>query len=404
LIILKTNNRFRCGGWETYVKGLKFTNVFTRVQFRWNYDIILRDMDGSLTGHANGSAVAADNITLNDPNCFTSNALAYENGVACKSTEWIRFAFDSIQPNLVQMANITNEQDQMVISYKLVLRLTYKNLGGFMFALEANHKYTMVFDQAANPTNVSFSGALWNFKPGQYVIMQLILKRKPDVVQFGGSTVSVESLAPLTSSMASGSWYWTNSTLTLSFILGNTGPTTFVQPFLDVPLKFEAYVCQYAFCQAPVSPALLLPITSRPTNALYWSNLSTWNTIAFSGGYVYTQNGSAVVRAPMNGDNVRIPLGVYVVVDTELPVMKYLEIEGYLEFDNGRSHALSCDILLINGGQLIIGWENDPILTDVTISITGNKTGALKYMLADRSTTIGYKAIGVFGGMLVMFY
>ena len=127
-----------CGGWETYVKGLKFTNVHTNVQFRWNWDIILRDVDGSLTGYVNGSAVSAENITKNDPNCKPHTA--FDNGVACQNTEWIRLAFDDINPSLVLEANITNELGVMVTSPKLSKRLTYNSNGGFMFALEANHR------------------------------------------------------------------------------------------------------------------------------------------------------------------------------------------------------------------------------------------------------------------------
>ena len=261
----------------------------------------------------------------------------------------------------------------------------------------------MVFDQADYPMNVSFDGAFWNFKPGQYIIMQLIMHKKPDVVSFNNmytrnSIVSTESLNPLTPSSPSGSWYWDNSTLTLSFILGNTN----TQPFLDIPISFTAYVCKFLNCQAPVSPALLLPIAARPANALFWSNISTWQTISLSGGIVYKDtDGAAVVRAPIDGDDVLIPTNIYVVVDTQLPKLRYLTIDGYLELDNNISHALSCDVLLINGGQLIVGWETNPILTDVTISITGNKTGAFPYLLADDTTSIGYKAIGVFGGKIL---
>ena len=380
------------------MSGLKFTNVLKKVQWRWNWDIILRDIDGSLTGYVNGSAVSAENITLGNTNCHANTN--FDNGVSCEKTEWIRFAYDSLNPDLVKLANITNTKNQMATSPRYGKRLTYKNDGGYMFGLEVNQRYTLTFDMAGNPTNVSFNGAFWNFKQGQYVIMQLVMKKKPDVVDFNylytaNSIVSTESLGPITPSSPSGSWYWENSTLTLSFILGNTNTL----PFLDIPISFTAYVCRYLNCQIPVSPALLLPITARPANALYWSNISTWNTIAFGGGYVYTQNGEPIVRAPTDGDNVRIPTGVYVVVDTQLPKIKHLEIEGYVELDNGRSHTLQCDILFIDGGQLIVGWENNPILTDVTISITGNKSGSVPYLLSDDVTAIGYKAIGVFGGI-----
>ena len=336
-------------------------------------------------------------MTLKDPNCHINSG--FDNGVSCERTEWIRFAYDTLQPNLVIEANMTASNQGMASSIKRAKRLTYKHNGGFMYALEANQRYTMTFDEAAYPTNVSFNGAFWNLKPGQYVIMQLVMRKKPDVVTFNylytsNTILSAESLNPLTQASPSGTWYWENSTLTLSFILSNTN----TRPFLDIPISFAAYVCRFLNCQLPVSPALLLPITARPANALFWSNISTWNAISFGGGFVYTQNGEAIVRAPIDGDNVKIPIGIYVVVDTPLPKLKHLLIEGYLEFDNGRPHDLECEILLIDGGQLIVGWEHDPILTDVTISITGTKAEALPYFLSDQTTTIAYKSIGVFGG------
>ena len=147
----------------------------------------------------------------------------------------------------------------------------------------------------------------------------------------------------------------------------------------------------------PVSPALKLPVTSRPPDALYWSNLTTWYTIALQGGYSYSVNGTP--QFPSDYDSVKIPDGLYVVVDTVLPKMKYLELEGILELDNGRDHYLEANIIFINGGQLIIGWENNPILTNVTISITGKKEDALDYLLPDKYTSIGFKSIGVYGGL-----
>ena len=60
-------------------------------------------------------------------------------------------------------------------------------------------------------------------------------------------------------------------------------------------------------------------------------------------------------------------------VDTELPKLKSLRIEGILEFDNNRDHYLEVDHIFINCGQLIIGWENDPMLNKTEIVLTGEK-------------------------------
>ena len=169
------------------------------------------------------------------------------------------------------------------------------------------------------------------------------------------------------------------------------------QPLLDVPVLFSAYVCRFVGCITPTSPSLRAPVTSRPPDALYWSNLTTWYTVAIYGGYRNSVDG--ILQPPSDYDSVKIPDGLYVVVDTVLPKMKYLEIAGIIELDNGRDHYLEANIIFINGGQLIVGWENDPILTNVTISITGKKADAVDYLLPNKFTTIAFKSIGVFGGL-----
>ena len=167
---------------------------------------------------------------------------------------------------------------------------------------------------------------------------------------------------------------------------------------MDISAKFSAYVCRYENCILPVSPALKLPVTSRPADALYWSNLTTWTTIALHSGYVYTST-NGINPFPSLNDSVRVPIGLYLVVDTAIPQLKYLEIEGILEFDNNLSHNLTCEIIFIDGGQMIVGWENNPILTDVTITVTGKKAEAFTYTLPNEIDPLGYKAIGVYGGL-----
>ena len=260
-----------------------------------------------------------------------------------------------------------------------------------MCALETMQDYLLEFDQAPYPTNISYSGTYYSILPGQYVIIKHRMLKKPDLVSFGYSSLPTsESLFPLTASNKLGDWYWENSTKTLSYFIANTQKRL---PFLDVDMYFSALKCRYAGCQPPVSPALKLPVTSRPNNALFWSNFTTWQIIAAELG-----NNALYAQFPKDYDDIRIPDGVYVVVDTVLPKFRFLIIEGVLELDNKISHKLEFDILFINGGQLIIGWENDPILTDVQILVNGEKSG-LGYKLPNNIDSIGYKAIGVYGGL-----
>ena len=174
-----------------------------------------------------------------------------------------------------------------------------------------------------------------------------------------------------------------------SYIIKNTNNDATT----DVTVSFSASVCAFIGCKTPTSPALKLPVSSRPADALFWSNLTTWSTIALHDGYVYTTDGT--VRLPIDNDRVKIPDGLYVVVDIALPFLKDLEIQGILELDNNRDHHLQTEVIFINGGQLIVGWENNPILTNVTIELTGTKSDAYDYRFNGYANL---KTIGVYGG------
>jgi hypothetical protein len=168
------------------------------------------------------------------------------------------------------------------------------------------------------------------------------------------------------------------------------------QPSFDFNINFAAYKCRFAGCLPPVSPAFKLPVTQRSKNALFWSNISTWEIIAEPGWAGYKVNGSN--NMPKDGDNVKIPQDFYVVVDCPLPKMNILQIDGILELDNGRGHVLQTNLTFINGGQLIIGWEKNPINTSVEIILTGEKD-AMQFKLPDELSMIGGKGIGVYGGL-----
>jgi hypothetical protein len=255
----------------------------------------------------------------------------------------------------------------------------------------------MVFNEASNPTNISYTGTYYALKPGDYIIMQHIMRKQPDRVEYGNDQYakSEQSLTPLTSASASGSWYWSNATSTLSYIISNQRN---IQPDLDVSISFRAYVCRYTFCINPVSPDLKPPVKSRPATALFWSNLTTWDQVALSGGTGFRDAVNGSIRFPQDGDQeLLIPEILYVVVDVApLPKFKLIKLDGILELDNGFDHYLECELMLINGGQLIVGWEDRPILTNVTIAVTGAKDQSSYTTLPDNLNT--FKSIGVYGG------
>ena len=281
----------------------------------------MQDLDGSLTGTKDAVVVFNNNLTKNNPNCKDDGT--YLNGIACSNTDgWIRLAFNDLIPEYVVMTNFTNSNHQMATIPKLKKRLTHPK--GYMAALETNQEYQFDFDEAPYPTNITFTGQFYSIAPGKYVIMKHYMLKKPDQVSLGNKDFPTsESLTPLTSSNKMGDWYWDNSTRSLSYMVKNSANR---QPFLDVPVNFQAIKCRYAGCQPPTSPALKLPVTSRPIDALFWSNISTWNSVAQS------LSNPLLATFPVDSDSVTIPDGLYVVVDTKLPKLKYLIIEGLFFF------------------------------------------------------------------------
>lgn len=268
------------------------------------------------------------------------------------------------------------------------IRLTHPV--GFIMNLEVNQSYRFVYDKVLRPTNISLNATLYDLKPYDYVIFKYNLADRPDKVQFETGTDLTQSYLPLSPIYNSnGDWYWDNDTYTLSFMIINKPPQ---YPLADFPVLINVYKCRYYGCTPPIDPAYKLPVKSRPKDALFWSDLSTWSTIGRPGW------GGNQYGFPKENDNVIIPDGKYVVFDCKLPNLMILQIEGVLEFDNGMDHYLEVEFIFINGGQLIIGWENDPILTDVEIVLT-NKRDTFGFRLPNYLTLVGTKGIGVYGGL-----
>jgi hypothetical protein len=163
--------------------------------------------------------------------------------MVCSNTEpWIRFAFNNFVPSLVALINITNVNNQMATSPRLMKRLTHPF--GYMAALEANQEYLLELNQVFSPTNISYTGTFYGIPPNEYIIIKHRLSQKPDRVSFSNSLlIGNESTLPLSNSVnRNGDWYFDNETNILSYIISNNYPIT---PMLDVPVSFNAYKCRY---------------------------------------------------------------------------------------------------------------------------------------------------------------
>ena len=271
-------------------------------------------------------------------------------------------------------------------------RLTHPN--GFMVDLEANQTYQIDFVGASYPPTISYTGVFYGLKPNQYLIIKHQMKTMPDKVTVYNNE-STKSSTPLTiDKNQNGDWYWDTIAQILSYIIHNKAG---ILPFLDAAISFSTVKCAYPNCQTPVPPqpnTSGLPI-SRPNTAIFWSNMSTWQT-----AYIIRSDQiiTSVSSLPQTNDSIQIPSGVWVVVDIALPILRHIQIDGVLEFDDSLDNTLSVNDIFINGGQLIVGWENKTFNHNLNIKLTGDKSTE-QYTYPNGVNTMGAKAIGVYGGL-----
>lgn len=133
--------------------------------FRWPYDGLYFDKDGSLAGLPNATIMRPDGIWNMSTECFP--AANFINAIQCPSYlgSWIRFAFN--QANLDQNGEslfIYDMSNNVTSVPSLHKRLTHPD--GYMMVLQAKKTYTLVFQNA----NVCI-GNLCNF----YVLCILII-------------------------------------------------------------------------------------------------------------------------------------------------------------------------------------------------------------------------------------
>ncbi|CAF3397266.1 unnamed protein product, partial [Rotaria socialis] len=300
---------------------------------------------------------------------------------------WVRYAFNNanLAPN-GEALFIYDTSNHYTIVLNLKKRLTHPD--GYMMDLLTRQSYLFQFNGANSSVNLSYTGVVYDLVPGDYLIIRHNIDYIPDRVYTTSSSIlAASSNTPLTATNNNGDWYFDNATKEFSYIVKNPSTNT---GMIDVSVKLNLYKCRYPNCEFPAQPGLELPATVRPVDALYWSNDSHWSfALEGYGGY-----GSV---KPSDNTNIYIPRGVWLVIDYPLPRIRSLRIDGVLEFEQDMNNTLYVDSILINGGQLIVGWPNNPLRSKVDIIITGSSS--VNVLLPNNAGSIGQKVIGVLGGL-----
>jgi hypothetical protein len=132
----------------TVFSQLSFTNVLNRGNFRWQYDGMYRDDDGSLANVPGAMILAPDGLWNTSTLC--SPTPHFLNAITCPSSlgNWIRFAFNNANLDTsgqyLFITDSTNSNTAVVPS--LPKRLTHPD--GYMMNLLTDRTYMFSFENA----------------------------------------------------------------------------------------------------------------------------------------------------------------------------------------------------------------------------------------------------------------
>ncbi|CAL8298854.1 unnamed protein product [Lota lota] len=400
---------YKCGGWAVRFTNVSFVNTTHKGAFRWEHEVQLVDLDGSLTGHVNQKVVPMSDL-LDPALCRQSPEWSVEfPGAVCDAgVDFHRVALNNPSPSSLQGKDLmlSNKHGSSAVPY-LKKRLTHKL--GWMALLPSGQTYNWYFKDVAQIANISYSAKFYSFKPDQHVIIHHNLTQRPD--SFRIVDVRNASATPLSfANNSNGDWYLDSTNNLYYMISGKTSArrlrrNSVDRSMSDVAVDFQVFRCFYPNCirpppPPPPPPATLAPVPSRqPDKFVLWSNASFWESSAENN-----------FRVPVEGANVVIPSGQWVVLDVDTPPLNKLTVIGVLEIPDTmnntasrptrslpqfRTVVIDAIYISIQGGKMIAGWSDEPFRGQLYIKLRGTHRTP-DWLLPDGPNQ-GSKVLGVFG-------
>ncbi|XP_023386544.1 fibrocystin-L-like, partial [Pteropus vampyrus] len=391
----------RCGGWSAKFVDIQYFHTPNKAGFRWEHEVVLIDVDGSLTGHQGHTVVP--HSSLLDPSHCTQEAewsMGFPGSVCDASVSFHRLAFNKPSPvSLLEKDVVLSDSFGTSIVPFQKKRLTH--MSGWM-ALIPNAKHiNWYFKGVDHITNISYTSTFYGFKEEDYVIISHNFTQNPDM--FNVIDMRNGSSNPLNwNSSKNGDWHLEANTSTLYYLVSGRSDLDHSQPISgtldpdvkDVIINFQAYCCVLQDC-FPVHPPSRNPVPrKRPATYNLWSNDSFWQSSR--------ENNYTI---PHPGANVVIPQGTWIVADTDIPPMERLVIWGVLELEDKhnveatessyRKIVLNATYISLQGGRLIGGWEDNPFKGELQIVLRGNHS--TPEWAFPEGPNQGSKVLGVFG-------
>ncbi|KAI8520672.1 Fibrocystin-L [Branchiostoma belcheri] len=383
-----------CGGFTYKFDNTLWNNSPSKGAFRWVHHGVYYDTDGTLTGTANSKIVPTNDAL--PPECtasaeFSTRPSSHPASICPTGVDFVRFAWKDASPSSLEGKDVAFTSPWgTVLSYFIDKRMTHKP--GWMALLQLGTSHKKEYVDAEHLTNISYTGAFSEFANDQWINIYHNFTQKPDRFQVIPGVMKNASSRPVSyEDNDNGDWYFDTNIRRFTYILSGKDSA---DPAVTRPVQLRVYRCYYAQCIPPPDPNTLPPARERPEEFDLWSDPESWQGTEEGWGGNY---GNGAYGLPQDGDDVKIPGGKWMVADTALPVMHKLFIYGVLEFDDGpdKDFTLTATYIIVQGGRLIIGWEDNPYQGQAKIILQGN------HLTPDYpfpSVNAGSKVLACFGG------
>ena len=152
-----------CGGYTYHTEQISFINSPNKARYAWDWEGIILDKDGTLTGKPGGWTILPTTGSI-PSDCEDAPEFSVgEKASMCPSNyKWHRFAFNNIIPASLEGKDfiITNQYGNSSVPYAKK-RLSHKP--GWMCALVRGATYKFHFENAQQIKNISFTGQFYDF-------------------------------------------------------------------------------------------------------------------------------------------------------------------------------------------------------------------------------------------------
>ena len=388
------------------VSGLQFFNT-THRQYTHpgrEHGVWYKDIDGSLTGTVGASLVTKSGTNPTD--LCTDDASGFLGGgitssVCDSSVNFHKIKINKAAPSSLEANKIviTNQYGQSERQFLWLGR-------GWEALLPQGPVNKLAFNTAEHLTNISYYIEAFGMHTGEnFLILGHDLTQQPDRFNIFDNSLSNYSASlqspPTFENSENGDWYFNNETGTplseVQYIFSSKGQgrsnwwkkraTEESQRSGDLGVwtqndvstgTFSVIRCENEGC-IPTPPPTMDP--NRPESFISWSNPQDWV--------------DAELLPPTGNDEVSIPRGAWVVLDTNPPKFKRLYVYGTLEVQDTEDRRLEVEILLVMGGRLIVGEENNRFQHNFELYLHGNHYTTDQPMF--NAPNLGAKALGVYG-------